>query len=476
MYLIVHALKNLGRYKGRYLLVGTVLAICIVSVTVSAMIHFTTEAVIDDYSDRFGASVSFTPDLRKLLSLMKPDENGLYHNPEITSEQYIAFSKSDAVKSTLFQGSRQTYSDQLVGFDQGGEEKFYASGGWEGMGFVEKNQDDSYTAPTRQAPNTTVLGYSDDSMMEDFVMGLRALDEGRFFEASGECMVSRDFADLNGLKLGDSFDLTDVNSTEVAPLHLTVCGIYMDITDPQPDGTDWAVNHRRNEILTAFSTMEEHSTEGLYVTAMYYLKNPAIAAEFESYVREKGLHEVYNVNVDAESYNRIVKPVESLKNISAAFLAVILIVGCLVLALLSLLGVRERKYEIGVLRAMGMPKAKVAFGLICESICVMCLCLGIGLCFGGLIAQPVSDTILKEQRSLAEQLPQTNSQNPFSGTTYTSGTSEAATALQEVDITMAPESIAFIIAVSLALGMLANVSGIFYITRYEPMKILWERS
>ena len=165
------------------------------------MIHFTTEAVIDDYSDRFGASVFFTPDLRKLFTLMEPDENGMYHNPEITTEQYIAFSRSDAVKSTLFQGSRQTYSNQLIGLDQGGEES------WEsGTDNVFLTDTQAATHVQRQAPNTTVVGYSDDSMMEDFTLGLRELDEGRLFAASGECMVSRDFADLNGLELGDQLD------------------------------------------------------------------------------------------------------------------------------------------------------------------------------------------------------------------------------------------------------------------------------
>ena len=82
MYLIGHALKNIVRNRGRYLLIGAVLIICLASITVSSMIHFTTEAVIDDYSDRFGASVFFTPDLRKLFTLMEPDENGMYHNPE----------------------------------------------------------------------------------------------------------------------------------------------------------------------------------------------------------------------------------------------------------------------------------------------------------------------------------------------------------------------------------------------------------
>ena len=468
MYLIGHALKNIVRNRGRYLLIGAVLIICLASITVSSMIHFTTEAVIDDYSDRFGASVFFTPDLRKLFTLMEPDENGMYHNPEITTEQYIAFSRSDAVKSTLFQGSRQTYSNQLIGLDQGGEEESWESG----TDNVFLTDTQAATHVQRQAPNTTVVGYSDDSMMEDFTLGLRELDEGRLFAASGECMVSRDFDDLNGLKLGDQLELQDVNSTDVEMLHLTICGIYLDITTPQPNGGNWAVNNRRNEILTSFSTLEEHSNAGLYVTAVYYLKNPDLAAEFESYVKENGLHEVYNVNVDAESYNRVVKPVESLKSISAAFLAVILLVGCLILILLSMLGVRERKYEIGVLRAMGMPKVKVAFGLICESVCIMALCLCIGLGIGGLIAQPVSDAIVNRQAGFMEQHPQADYGDILSST---NGMNETPPTLQEVRIVQTPESVAFTFMISLALGLLTNIAGIFYITRYEPVKILSER-
>ena len=173
MYLIGHALKNIVRNRGRYLLIGAVLVICLVSMTVSSMIHFTTEAVIDDYSDRFGASVYFTPDLRKLLTLMEPDENGMFHDPEITTEQYIAFSKSDAVKSTLFQGSRQTYGSQLIGLDQGGEEN--ESAGMESA-FITDSK--AVTHVQRQAPNTTVVGYSDDSLM-GFYLGTACARRGQ---------------------------------------------------------------------------------------------------------------------------------------------------------------------------------------------------------------------------------------------------------------------------------------------------------
>lgn len=462
MYLFYYALKNIVRNKGRYLLIGAVLIVSLTSVTVSAMIHFTTEAVIDNYADRFGAKVSFTPDLRKLLQLIKPDENGMYNNPEITTEQYILFSESEAVKSTLFRASRQTYGEKLTGLQQGGEENYYSSGAWEkDFGPLGKKP------VQRQAPNTAVVGYSEISMMEEFNLGERELDEGSFFDAPGECIVSREFADLNNLKLGDSFDLQDVNHTEVEPLRLTVCGIYLDITTPQPEGNDWAVTNRRNEILTSFSTLEEHSMTGLYVTAEYYLNHPALGSEFEQYVRDNGLHEVYDVNVDSGSYYQIVKPVERLKNISSMFLAVILLVGCLVLILLSMLSIRERKYEIGVLRAIGMPKGKVVFSLICESVCVLLLCLCIGLGVGGLAAQPVSDVILEEQKELTHQQPKEGSSM--------ADMSGSALALEELKINLAPESILLVAAVSLLLGLFTNIAGIVCIMRYEPMKILSEK-
>ena len=80
---------------------------------------------------------------------------------------------------------------------------------------------------------------------------------------------------------------------------------------------------------------------------------------------------------------------------------------------------------------------------------------------------------MAEQTDLVEQQPQPNYGDILSST---AGTNENGSALKEMEIVLAPESIVFIVIISLALGLLTNVAGIFYITRYEPMKILSERS
>lgn len=65
------------------------------------------------------------------------------------------------------------------------------------------------------------------------------------------------------------------------------------------------------------------------------------------------------MKTDESSLERMVEPVESLKSLSLTFLIIILILGAVIMLLLSVIAVRERKYEIGVLRAMDMKKKKI---------------------------------------------------------------------------------------------------------------------
>jgi putative ABC transport system permease protein len=80
-----------------------------------------------------------------------------------------------------------------------------------------------------------------------------------------------------------------------------------------------------------------------------------------------------------------------MSNASVTFMVVVLILGAITLALLSYMAVRERKYEVGVLRAMGLERRKIAFGMITESIMIAAMCLVIGLGLGSAMAQPIAD-------------------------------------------------------------------------------------
>lgn len=110
--------------------------------------------------------------------------------------------------------------------------------------------------------------------------------------------------------------------------------------------------NRRNEILADLKTMTANfNPNDLSVNAEYELNSPDLVRDCEKELRENGLPAAYNVETDEAGYNKIVAPVVGLSKISLTFMWVIRIVGGVILLFITSMAIRERKYEIGVLRA-----------------------------------------------------------------------------------------------------------------------------
>lgn len=324
-------------------------------------------------------------------------------------------------------------------------------------------------------PNCVLLGYSDLFLIEEFNLGLRAIDKGRMFEKQGECIISQDFAKLNDFEPGDKFSIFNVDAPE-DKVTLTIAGIYLDVTEEQTNNAKLAINNRRNEILVSYETLTIMGVANVYTNATYYLGNPEYGEEFEAELHEKGLPDIYNVNIDSGSYFQIVNPVRGLLKVSNIMMLVVIVFGCSILILLSILSVRERKYEIGVLRAMGMEKGRVAVGLLVESFVIIAMCLAVGLGIGSFIAQPISDSVLNDQLSIAQKNYIQSDANYGEGVISQETKNEVDyQAFAKVQVRVTPDMIILTIGIALLFGLLSNGFGILYITRFEPIRILTER-
>jgi len=524
MYILKNAWKNLIRNKGRNILLGVIILAIIATSSVALIINNTAGGIIDNYKQRFSSEVTLSPNMQKL------QENAMANTsssdgmsqmmriqmPEISAEQYLYFGDSDYLDSAQYDVSVSLHnSDDITPVD---EEK----GGGSGRGGIRMMagpngnvvSGDSGEADESSLFYAKLLGYNYEP--QEFKDGTRQLADGKFPENDNECIVSRDLFESSGLKIGDVITLTSTLSDSSAMFTdenidtveitytLTIVGYYEDITDEysefaqQFEQMQNALENRRNEIITTALTVVSQMQEGfsgIRVEAAYYLKNPADLEPFAAELYAKGLDEVWDVSTDEMSYNTIVKPVMGLKSITYVFLAVVLILGAIILLLLSSLAIRERKYEIGVLRAMGMKKGKVAFGLLSEVVTIALVCLVIGLGVGIVIAQPVSDALLANQLQQIEQ--QGNDNMMFGGRepmrTQNNGSygrapnmimgqriggrgRNPAEALKEMDISMSVMTIIEIIIVSLGLAIVASIVGIAHITKYEPIRILSERT
>ena len=321
----------------------------------------------------------------------------------------------------------------------------------------------------------------------DFDEGFRGFADGngRMVENDNECIVSEDFAALNNLSIGDKITLyaslhnEDITEWRLIQYDLTLVGIYYDLTEEYA-GIQVPMANRRNEILTTTDTIlapvnQNEGESGFSVISTYFLKNPSMLKDFETELRKKGLSEYLKVTTDESGYNNIVAPVEGLKSMSVTFMSIVLALGAIILILLSTIAIRERKYEIGVLRAMGMKKGKVALGLWFEIISITCVCLCLGLIIGIFIAQPVSDMLL------AGQVEAAKSMGGLPGGAIASADSSSLlagslTTLETLDVSLGIKTILEIIGISLLLASAAGIAAISKITKYEPIKILMERN
>ena len=460
MYLCKNAIKNLFRNKGRYLLVGGIITVMLIAVTVLAMINSTTKEIINDYVERFSARVYFTQDMTVRLP---PGEGGVINmnDYDLTTEELLLFADSEYLAKTMLTGSISANSNSLRFIDEG-----------------TGNPNPHPAFANEPIANCNVYGYSDLSLIEEFKLNLREIVVGRMFENPGECVISEELAELNNLGIGDEISVFNIWGIE-HKLQLTISGIYRDRTNAQPYGSAMgAISNRRNDILTSYETLTATRTSDAYIytKAEYYLKNPDLREAFEKELRKKGLSDLWIVNVDADSYSQIVEPVKGLAKITNVMMIVVLVFGGGVLILLSVLSVRERKYEIGVLRAMGMEKGKVAAGLLIETFTVIAVCLVIGLGAGVSVSQPVSNSILNDQISIAQR---NFTPNQADYGTVISGMRTKDTVdyseLNNVNVKVTPDMLMMTVLIAFMLGLLSNSVGIFYITRFEPIRILSER-
>ncbi|MBL1230589.1 FtsX-like permease family protein [Enterococcus sp. BWB1-3] len=487
MYIVKNALQNLVRNRGRNLMIGGIIFVIIVSVVTALMINNTANGVITDYKTRFGSEVNISPNMQRVQEEAMKNNTGdnlIIRQPKISSEDLIKFGESDYLQSSIYTATTKGNSDQLNPID-----KEKGTGGGPSLSSKTEGGDLITEQVGRNYYHKIMAG---DYM--DFENGLRELTtDSSYPKNRDECIISKELLESSGLKIGDTITVTSAleevgdtpensNYTDIE-WKMTIVGTYTDITDEYSAGMmENAYANRRNEILTTFETLSEKIVDGLFgieVAAKYYLKNPDLLDAFTAEVKEKGLESVFDVTTDSSSYSKVVGPVEGLKNISVTFVIIVLAFGAIILALLSSIAIRERKYEIGVLRAMGMKKSKILAGLWCETLVITTICLIIGLGVGGLAAQPVTNMMLEQQVAAAEEAANNNNiLSPGASLTQIGGNPDESNTqpLKNLDISLELMTIIEIVGIALLLSSLSGIITTRKIVKYEPIKILMERN
>ncbi|MBR3300266.1 MAG: ABC transporter permease [Clostridia bacterium] len=356
----------------------------------------------------------------------------------------------------------------------------------------------------------TVIG-ADASALPSYVSSLNCLSTD---SADFKCVISKNLAEENELSVGDTFTLKNPENEEET-YKFTIAGIadYSESTDDS--NTSSNAGFTDNNIYVNYLTVEKIAEDSAALNGDATVENNdkkkvALSAsytgtfvfanlnDFNSFKETVG--DKYSVNSeDVDNYNTSVKQLNTLGEYATYFLIVIFVIGGFVLVIINLFSIRNRKYEIGVLTAIGMKKYKVALQFVTELFVVTFAALIIGSSIGAVTSVPVTNKLLKTintTQTTSQSETSSDSDNSKSmtppGSSSDSKSGMPSTPSYDGKMPSRPGSAARnyiasvksatnltvifeMIGVGLILTLISSLAAMLFVMRYEPLKILNNR-
>ena len=509
MYIIKNALRCIGRAKGRNVLIGIIALVIAVSACIGLSIRQAAESAKTSALEGMSVTANINYNWSNSFNNMKnPFEGGfdkdsindmLGQDNSLTLDEYKIYAEASTVKGFYYTLTAYFNGSESFESIQGS----YGGGSFPGMG---GGSFPSFGGGGRGASGDfTVVGFSSREAMTEFTSGNAALleDSVMFDEDTSElvCIISEELAAYNDLEVGNTIVITNPNA-EDETYTLEVVGIY---ESSQNNGLSNSIYVSVNTLAAMLDSSaavanKETRVTGTY-TATYLFASVEDFEVFSDEVYTLGLDEAYTVeSSDLQSFEQSLKPLNDLSTMAFWFLLVILIIGGVILVVLNIFNVRERKYEVGVLTAMGMKKWKVAAQFMCEILVITMIAVIIGAGIGAVSSVPITNALLAGQST-----SQSGTRDPFNSGFDPSGMMPgggmpgggsmpdmgsvpgggknpfgdmfggAVDYITEVNSAMNLTVVFQMIGVGLLLTLIASAASVLFIMRYDPLKILANR-
>lgn len=513
MYILKNSLVSIMRNKGRNILIGIIILVISCSTTVTLAIRNTANNLVKNYEEAHDIIASISFDRKQLSNNFQGGEDSQKSNIEafnniesISLDDVKKYGESDYLKGYYYMYATSLNSDSLSKATDSYEYEVEdtqtttsssstTTGGSDGMGrgpgsekhTITNNNTTTVITRTKEKFESTknltgdfeLDGYSSYDAMTNFVSGTYQITEGEMISdfKNLECVISSELAALNEITVGQTITLKNPN-TEVT-YDFVVKGIYKDNSDSNDSASMYSPS--ANTIITGSGVVEkivaDDSSLVTNITPSFIIQNEEAIEKFTEELKEKGLSEYYTVNTNLEKLQNATKSIENLKTFATTFLIITLIISSIVLFVINMINIRERKYEIGVFRTIGVSKFKLTIQFVLELLIVTIIMLCIGAVCGTFLSKPVGNTLLQneiesnaaEEEQISDNFGRGQMPMEYKGTV-------AVEPINSIDAVVDFTVIAQLLNIGVLLSFISSLASMISIQRFSPLTILKERS
>lgn len=315
--------------------------------------------------------------------------------------------------------------------------------------------------------------------MTEFTNGTYKITDGEMISNFGdfECVINSELAKLNEISVGDTIKLK--NSTTKETYEFSVVGIYED--NSEQENTQSMYSKSVNTIITGAEVVsklvEDDDTLVTNITPSFIIKDEGSIDNFSSELQEKGLNEYYTLTTNLEEIESATKSIENVSKFATTFLIITLIISTVVLLIVNMINIREREYEIGVFRTIGLSKFKLTMQFIAELLMVSLVSLTLGAFIGGASAKSVGNYLLQSEISETEASKEQESNNfGRDDIERKFNTVVQLKQIDEMNTIVNCVVILELLGIGLCLTLISGLASMISIQRFSPLTILKERS
>lgn len=234
--------------------------------------------------------------------------------------------------------------------------------------------------PSNFSPPITIIGTNNPSSVNGSAI---TLTSGTLISGStnnNQAMVSSSMASKNNLKVGSTFTAYSKN--------LTVTGIYSDTN-----------NALSNDVIVSLPTEQALSGETSDITSAIATVDSLTNLSSATSEIKNALGSSADVTSSVQQAQNTTAPLDNIKSITLYSLIGALVAGAVIIFLIMIMIVRERRREIGVLKAIGASNLKVMWQFMSEAITLTLLGAVIGIIIGAAAANPITKTLVNNSSS-----------------------------------------------------------------------------
>lgn len=507
MNFIKRALLSMKAKKGRTFLLCAVFTAILIFVLAGLTIQSAALTATENAKKSVGATVTLSANREKAMqksqdSDERPDPGSFSLTP-VSIEDAEKIAALDNVKSYSFlssssasagdgitpissdtddTSSSESTSEQDSGMSQG---KSPDQGGGGGpMGSMTQS-------------DFQVSGVLDLSMLSDFSEGTAKITSGEAISEADKdtnnVVIEQSLAEANELKVGDTFKITD-SEDETKTYELVIKGIYETSENGDSMGMRFNFLNPANTLYTSYTfanTLKGDDAKGTIDSASYTLADPK---EMDSFVKsaEKLIDTVsFSLQTNDQAYQQMLQPLNNVASFAKNIVILVAAAGVIILTLIVMMTIRERRFEIGVLLSMGESRFKVVLQFFSEMIVCMLFALVIAGFSGNIVGNVVGEQLINQQTSANsnnasdQKAPDgMNAENGQKGRGPGGGgmqggmgslgasSQENAQAIKELNISVKPAEIATLAGLGLLISFFSILLSSVGILRLQPKKIL----